>query len=315
VLCSRCAPLWNSTVVVCWSVLQCVVMWCSVLQCFAVCGLRGAPLCNWRVAVFAVCCSLLQCVGVCCLWDATREMQGAAWYWVCCTSNTLIFIKQKWFFRMHTGADTCTCIKCSADAQHWNYKVQKSPMLVQKSPISLPKTPISLPKNPKCTRTRIVWWDIPGCMMTSCGETTRARAKEPFTSTKELYATAKKLHTTTKESFVTTDEPYITAKEPCKSAKEPCISSASACTLTGSVVTWRAALWQRMRLTRPRLFLLLPPDVLPGATGTLIRETPRPKICWDIYIYTYIHTRVLYVETRIFLMIVRICTVHVQVRL
>jgi len=42
---------------VCWKRLQYVAVCCSVMQCIAVCGLRGASLCNLRVAV---CCSLSQ---------------------------------------------------------------------------------------------------------------------------------------------------------------------------------------------------------------------------------------------------------------
>jgi len=52
--------------VLCWwiSVLQCVAVCCSVLQCVAQ-TLRGFSL-VWTNKCVAVCCSVLQCVAVCC---------------------------------------------------------------------------------------------------------------------------------------------------------------------------------------------------------------------------------------------------------
>ena len=43
-------------------------------------------------------------------------------------------------------------------------------------------------------------------------------------------------------------------------------------------VTWRAALRRRVRLTRQRLFLLLPSGILHQAAGTFILESPHPKM-------------------------------------
>ena len=66
----------NIYVAVCCSVLQCVVVYCSVLQFIPVwdpSGISRRSAFNMHVAVccsvlqcFAVCCSVLQCVAVCC---------------------------------------------------------------------------------------------------------------------------------------------------------------------------------------------------------------------------------------------------------
>ena len=61
--------------------VQCVAVWCSVLQCVAVCSLicnsTDLSLSEPKVQCVAVCCSLLQCVAVCC-----RVLQCVA---VCCS--------------------------------------------------------------------------------------------------------------------------------------------------------------------------------------------------------------------------------------
>ena len=68
----RGASLCNLRVAVSCNVLQCLAVCCSVLQFVAVCFSM--------LQFVAVCCSVLQCVAVCCMADATHLMQCVAWY-------------------------------------------------------------------------------------------------------------------------------------------------------------------------------------------------------------------------------------------
>ena len=77
---------------------------------------------------------------------------------------------------------------------------------------------------------------------------------------------------------------------------------------------WRAALQQRAQLSRPRLLLLLQPEVLHGAAGTLIRESPHPKcVIHNPYMYVHVHGKCKHIlwwkEVCIFCMCKCVCTI------
>jgi len=60
------------------------------------------------------------------------------------------------------------------------------------------------------------------------------------------------------------------------------------------VVTWRAAPRRRVRVSRPRLVLLLPSGIRPGAGGTHFWESTHsyPCLCFiHVHVYIYLHTR------------------------
>ena len=54
------------SVAVCYNVLQCNAVWCSVLQRGAVCKMSSVVILMVKLQCVAVCCSVLQCVAVCC---------------------------------------------------------------------------------------------------------------------------------------------------------------------------------------------------------------------------------------------------------
>jgi len=115
-----------------------------------------------------------------------------------------------------------------------------------KSPTSPKHSPVSLPKSHMCILTRgakikgahakelsitaidpsfttkepcipatkhIFFGRARVCTLTTCDETTSARAREPYDTVEEPCITVNK-------PYITTDEPCIFSKQPCVSAKE-----------------------------------------------------------------------------------------------